>query len=766
MKRILLVLLTLGLFASLGLFLWIRSWLTPENIRRELDTRVAAAYRGKVEIGSLGYTFPAAISSGPWKVQDPAGKTTYLSLEGARASLDLWALLERKVRVTEVRIESPKVLYKKAADGRWELLHHRVEVPKGVDPKDLEKVEGKAPQDTGPSGSSSGAGLQVQVDQFVVADLLVEIPGEAGSQRLGPADATLSLSDGNLEVRSLEAKVLDSLSLKTQGTVLAFTQAAELKGFDFTLDGALPKLPLDAKVYGVLAGNLEAKGSLKGSAKDPRFEVQVKTPGLTWSPPDEALKPIRPDSIQAKLEGSPAKVRLASLEAKLWSGSVTGGGSLWPQDADLSLRVSGVRLGTWLGPELLSRGFGAPLDQMALETAKVQLRPSSLLAEDLVLRAQGLETKGTLALEGKETGWSFLSKSKLTGRFEGADLISALQVPGVGLKGPLDLVLALAGEALQPKIEGSLRAGDFQVSRPGVFDLPVNSLTGSFRFQEGVLQIPDLDAKVVGGNLRGSAEAKLKEVPPAYSFQLEAGQLSFAKLLEHFLGSSPIADGQLKFDLAMQGKGAELSALQGKGSAGLTRFHLPQQAQLMSLANSLGYPAVNQILLEGKSESFAIENGKMAFDAIRAQLGDYGSMQGGVQVGLDQSLSGVLNWDLPLNTSKVPEEIRGKVLALPLKLSGTASAPKIETPDVGRAMEKMVKAELEAKAKAKLKAETQKLEAKAQEKIQEKLQGKLGEKLGSLLGGGSGEGSGSEGAKNLEEKAKEKVGGLFRKLLR
>lgn len=853
------LLIALGVLAAafLALFLWVRSWLTPDFIRGQIETQAASAYAGKITLGSVALEFPLSVGVRELKVADPSGATVYLHLPAASASLEPWKLLSQEVSITSFSIDQPAVLVAFDADGQLEMLKYvkpsetkdpsstavpaiavsnlrlnqaavtvrrpgqpemvvkpidahlsllgetltlhsltvkamdtvtlaaagkltkllstptaegvTAEVSGTVPPGLLDpKVHGTATGDFAVKAAVSGTPAAPQVGVELASKAFTLTPAGEGAKALAITDLTgkAHLEKMSLVLDSLAATLLGSLKATVSGTLADLTGAPKLAGMKAKVVGGMPAGFLDPKVHGQVLGTVDVAATLEGPLAPEALggTVVLDSAGLTWKAPDDALEPVKIDQVHA--EGTIRKMGLdlAQLAIDLWRGNVTLAGRLDATNTKLTGTIKGVTVGTWLQPMLTARGFGPPLEQLRVG-AGVVLAPTRLELKDLTAFAGGLRVEGTAGLLAEKEAWKFQPGSKLAGTFAGGALVTAMALPDLELEGDLGVTMTMAGQALAPVIAGDVKAATMQVRRPKTFSLPVKDLAGTFRFEDGKLDVPALTATVLGGAVKASAGAALDAVPPSYRFQLDAARLQVPEIFQTVLVNSPFASGALDIDFSMTGAGTDTNALKGVGKAAIRTARLAQSPTLDLLANQLKEPKIKEAELDGKFKIIEVSDGRVRLGDFAGTNGKLGPLSGDGSVGFDQTVAGQAKLEVPLTSTQLPAVLQGKTLPLQVKLGGTLTEPKVEVGDIGGAIAKM--AEAEAKKK---------LEAKAQEK--------LGGALNKLLGGGSTAAPAAAAAATdattgaapapapvdpkaaLETKAKEKVGNMLKGLFR
>lgn len=706
----------LALAGLVGLFLWLKSWLTPEYLRAEADKALATAYKGKVGYEEVALAFPGSVSVRRISVADPTGKTRYLATEGLSVGLDPWALLEKKVRVTGIRVDGPEIDLVLAADGHLEMLDH---VPKPAQPADPAKP--------------------IPLDWLLVEDVRITggrvrvLQGGAVLAEAGPIEIAGRLVGPRLEVRSLTSPALETLKLSAKGAVVGLDGAPKLEGFVVEVAGEVPpsrvpasagKLSLPLAIAMTLDGPpaaLVGKGTLGGGKG-------------RWTPPDPQLPPLEIGALQGELALKGTKVRAEKLSLGIFGGTISGAASLDPAAPAIELKANGLKVGAWIGPALTARGFGAPLPALTVDVEAIGLTAKGIGLTGTRIVAGGLAVSGDMGLDlpppvpaGKTPApIRFRAGTKLAGTFEGADLATALALPGIALQGPLSVAMTLAGDALSPKVDGTAGAPRLEIRRPGGMRVETTNLTAKFAFDDGILDVPQLALDVFGGKVNATAQARLKDVPPSYKLAITGAKLGLPAMLKDVAQVAGLDTGTADLSLDLAGKGFDAKGVSGGGKLSLLGMKITTSPTLGMVAQQLGMPSLASPVMHVKTGSLTVKDGRMDMGKLEGDAGVLGPLAGTLSLGLDSTLAGKGTWNVKVASTTIPA-LNGKTVPVPLELGGTLMAPKLVPPDLGKLAGEAVKAEAKARADAEL--------AKQQAKLGAKVDEKLGGMLGKLLGG-------------------------------
>jgi len=277
-------------------------------------------------------------------------------------------------------------------------------------------------------------------------------------------------------------------------------------------------------------------------------------------------------------------------------------------------------------------------------------------------------------------------------------------------------------------------SGKVSVAKGRLEKVSYTDLTASLS-QEGTrFSLEDLSFKAFGGSLGGSAWADLGTEPMDYGSSLRTDRVQMNEVLSTFTGLDGILFGEVTSDIALNGKGFELTQLKkflsGKGSIKIGAGRLTSTnilGEAGQTASMLGLTSQDkETTFDGMDAAFSIGRGKVNFSGMQILTSKWG-LAGSGDVGMDQSLamtarmalSDALARNIPRDAQQLfPKDKQGR-LQIPLKISGTLTSPKfdLDSKVMGKVAEERVKKEVKEK----------------QEELEDKFQEKIDKELGDVL---------------------------------
>ena len=156
-------------------------------------------------------------------------------------------------------------------------------------------------------------------------------------------------------------------------------------------------------------------------------------------------------------------------------------------------------------------------------------------------------------------------------------------------------------------------------------------------FTNNTLQINDFDADFYGGKLRGRADFAFSRTDPTYNFDFAVDSSDVNSILSAVENRESRVTGLLSGQATINGRGADLSALQGKGSLSVTNGVLWQAALFRIFSQALGNTKATrcQCTFAIADQSVRTDDMEVAAGAFtanaRGQLGFDGKMDFRVQ---------------------------------------------------------------------------------------------------------------------------------------
>lgn len=491
-------------------------------------------------------TGPVTIANADWSAEGPM-----LRAEALAVTLDLGAALGGTLRLRDLRLQGPRLVLERAADGRvnWtSAVPDGVSVPaggagagRGTAPPALDLM---AISDGSVLWIDHAAGTRRSID-LIEAEAL--FPGEAGQLRLTVAarsgDTPLRLSGevGDLAQALAGGVVPVSLTGAVGGSTAEFSgraggsplvaegrlaaDLADLRGIAAVTGGAVPDLPeglgrrmreMSGQVTVAPAGSVHLRegamvldtnrlalaADITFDGPRPRIAAQVQAAILN-------LPGLAPSPVPAT---APAAAAPRDADAG-WSRAPLDASALGLMDAEVALRAGGIDLGgTRIGPLRLQMTVDRA--RAVFEAREMQAWGGQITGQFVVNARSGLSVGGDLVFAG-------LAMQPLLTELAGYDRLSApgdLRVKFLGVGNSLAAIMAgLSGEGRMVLGQGELRGldllGMLRNLDPGyvgegrrtIFD----AVSGSFTIADGVLRNDDLRMAAPYLNVAGQGTAGL-----------------------------------------------------------------------------------------------------------------------------------------------------------------------------------------------------------------------------------------------------------------
>jgi hypothetical protein len=166
-------------------------------------------------------------------------------------------------------------------------------------------------------------------------------------------------------------------------------------------------------------------------------------------------------------------------------------------------------------------------------------------------------------------------------------------------------------------------------------------------FTNNILQINDFDADFYGGELRGRAEFAFSQADPTYNFSFSIENSDVNTILSAVKERESTVTGLLSGQAVISGRGADLSALQGKGSLSITNGVLWQAPLFGIFSQALGSTKAtrcqcNFVIADQSVRTDNLDVSAGAFTGnARGQLGFDGRMDFRVQAQFLKSWPGI-----------------------------------------------------------------------------------------------------------------------------
>jgi len=149
------VLAALSVILVVGLNIFVKSYLTDARIKTLVVPPVEKALGRRVTIGSIKVSLFSGITINNFAVKEQDGKTDFIHAKAFKIRYDLMPLLRKKLRVSEILLDSPNIKLIRDRDGHFNFSSL---IPKGGGklhhPAEKDGREGYCCFASGPDGGS------------------------------------------------------------------------------------------------------------------------------------------------------------------------------------------------------------------------------------------------------------------------------------------------------------------------------------------------------------------------------------------------------------------------------------------------------------------------------------------------------------------------------------------------------------------------------------------------------------------------------------
>ncbi|UFS70764.1 AsmA family protein [Geomonas sp. RF6] len=509
---------------------------------------------------------------------------------------------------------------------------------------------------------------------------------EAPEQAKPPAKEEINLVVSKVEVKDSEVRFEDRKVPSGPPAVYTVSDL-DLSAKDISLQDPFP-VEIKGKVFATpleikaKIANASNKPSLEGTVKIPQGDLRKLVAALpaTLAPKARPFDPSGTVKVDLDVAGpvsAPVQQLLKKGEIALSNVQVTASGQRPTIAGHLKLA----------GDTVSSQDLNVTLGQNKLNIA---LNIAHLLAKPLVI---GSTVKAdTFSLD------PFLKKGPAGGPPAGA-----AEKPEPG---PMNLPVQASGTV--------------QIGNTSYKGLPVSGLFLKYRLVSNVFHIEELRGKTAGGSFSDTGRVDLGKKGYGYATRLALRGVQIEQVVKAFAPQQTgKVFGALSLDADITGAGTKTGTLErnlgGGGNFSITGGRMTGTHLLQELSRYLNAPELREIHFTTFGGNFRFQDGKLLLDSSIASKDLQTAPKGTVGL-IDKSLNLALPTKIAPNlTSKIARGGTGKYVAdekgwgtLPLKVTGTTTAPKVRLDTSG------IGAELAGKAKE-----------KAKEKLEQTLKDKL-----------------------------------------
>ncbi len=299
-------------------------------------------------------------------------------------------------------------------------------------------------------------------------------------------------------------------------------------------------------------------------------------------------------------------------------------------------------------------------------SAKLQLRRSRLDVQDMVLARREGDARGTIVADFNTHRVSF----DLSARANPSELAGLLGEKAARIMAPYRFGMRTDATA-RGLVDfdnpfGTAWAAHVDNEGFSYWKFTAARAEASLVFTNNTLQINDFDADVYSGKLRGHAAFAFSQVDPTYDFDFSVESADVRAMLSAMEGRESRVTGLLTGQATINGRGADLDALQGKGELSVADGVLWQAPVFGIFSEILGntkatrahatFTLTNQVV---RTDDMEISAG--AFTAkSRGQLGFDGKMEFRVEAVFLKAWPGI-GWISPYVLKPLEYKVGGTV---------------------------------------------------------------------------------------------------------
>lgn len=149
-----------------GLNIFVKSYLTDARIKTLVVPPVEKALGRQVTIGNIKVSLFSGITINDFAVKEQDGQTDFIHVRAFKISYDLLPLLDKKLRVSEILLDSPNIKVIRGLDGRFNFS--------SLIPKEG-KTAPRQVKTTGGGGGAAALPLALTVDRIRIVDAVLTV---------------------------------------------------------------------------------------------------------------------------------------------------------------------------------------------------------------------------------------------------------------------------------------------------------------------------------------------------------------------------------------------------------------------------------------------------------------------------------------------------------------------------------------------------------------------------------------------------------------
>jgi hypothetical protein len=207
--------------------------------------------------------------------------------------------------------------------------------------------------------------------------------------------------------------------------------------------------------------------------------------------------------------------------------------------------------------------------------------------------------------------------------------------------------------------------------------IPLNQLSAPIHVEKGIVDLPSIQATVMGGQTYGNLKVQIEQ-EPQFDGGLKLVGLDLANYARTVPGRQEMR-GRVSGQMNIHGRGSDTRNIQGQGSAEITQGDLGELPDFLQFIKTLNLSPASKTAFDSAQVGFIINNGKTTFQPIKFQ-GDAFSLDGNGSMStrgeLDVHLNVVYGRDrihLPILSDAI-KEATGQLFQV--RVTGTPSFPE------------------------------------------------------------------------------------------
>jgi uncharacterized protein involved in outer membrane biogenesis len=325
-KKILFILLGVIAVVIIALFILIKIYVKPENIRAFLIPQAEKALNRKVNLGELNISLFKGIEVNDFAIKEQDGKTDFLRCQVFVLKYKLLPLLSKRLIIEELKLLSPQIRVERDSEGKFnfEGIGQKKEVPEKENQEQAKEIKGLPI-------SLLVDSIKIENAVFTLLDRKNELPDTKGAidvdMRIESAGESVLSSRGKIALKLDEIVFKKPPKKKIQNVTseLNYNVKINIKSKDISIQRA------DLKIQDIPAS---VSGKLTSLTASPEIEIAFALPKTNISDIQKTLASFS-DLKGLKTSGNiTADVNITGMPQKIET--IKTQGSIVIKDANLT----------------------------------------------------------------------------------------------------------------------------------------------------------------------------------------------------------------------------------------------------------------------------------------------------------------------------------------------------------------------------------------------------------------------------------------------